>query len=88
MRRAGVSIASNIAEGYGRGSTQDYLRFLRFARGSLYEVDTQLQFAADLGFLTGEQHAGVQALVDESGRIVVGLIKSLEMKVSNPGSSA
>ena len=78
LRRAVVSVPSNIAEGYGRGSRQDYLRFLRMARGSLYEVDTQLLLAAELGYLTGDAHDQVQAGVDEVGRIIAGLIRSIE----------
>lgn len=78
LRRCAVSIASNIAEGYGRGSTQDYLRFLRVARGSLCELDTQLQFASDLGFLkpdTGEHLVG-QILTAE--KLLAGLIRGVE----------
>jgi len=51
MRRCAVSIPSNIAEGYGRNSTADYIRFLRMAMGPLYELQTQTEIAANLGYV-------------------------------------
>ncbi len=80
LRRASVSVPSNIAEGYGRGTTADYIRFLRSARGSLYEVDTQLLFSSRLGFLTQDQYVSVLEQINECGRILAALIRSLEDK--------
>ena len=78
IRRSAVSVPSNIAEGYGRGSTRDYLRFLRTARGSLYEVDAQLLFAVELGYVNQVRHEALQRGVDEVGRLLGGLIRSVE----------
>jgi four helix bundle protein len=78
LRRGGVSIASNIAEGYGRQSTSDYVRFLRVARGCLYELDTQLLFAIELEYVSASECAPLQEQVNECGRILAGLIRSLE----------
>lgn len=55
MRRASVSVASNIAEGASRRSANDYRRFLEIARSSLVEIDTQLEIIARLGYLTEEE---------------------------------
>jgi len=51
MRKCAISIPSNIAEGYGRRSTQDYIRFLQIAMGSLYEIQTQIQISLNLKFI-------------------------------------
>ncbi len=77
VRRAAVSIPSNIAEGQGRRSTNEFLRFLSIAHGSLREVDTQVLIAARLGYL---QEADIQNLIElagEVGRLINGLINSL-----------
>lgn len=78
LRRAAVSVASNIAEGYGRGTRSDYLRFLRTARGSLYEIDTQMLLAARLEYLTSNAYETIHERLNECGRLIAGLIRSLE----------
>lgn len=78
LRRAAISIASNIAEGYGRQGRADYARFLKLARGSLYEVDTQLLFAVELGYLSSMKYEDIKGALDESERVLAGLIKAIE----------
>ena len=78
LRRGGVAVASNIAEGYGRGSRSDYVRFLKIARGALYELDTQLLFSRRLEYLSNEAYQTVKAELDEAERILAGLIQSLD----------
>ena len=80
MDRSAVSIPSNIAEGYGRAMTKDYLHFLRIARGSAYELETQLVLAQDLGLCTEERGLRVQVALQEEVRILQGLISALERK--------
>jgi four helix bundle protein len=80
MRRAAVSVPSNIAEGHGRQSRVDYLRFLRMARGSLMELQTQLILCEKLGFLTPS--AELSELLAEADRVLQGLIRGLE-KLNN-----
>ncbi|MCF6279706.1 MAG: four helix bundle protein [Flavobacteriaceae bacterium] len=60
LRRASVSIASNIAEGASRKSNKDFSRFLMIALGSCYEVETQLLISMDLGFISNEQNNELQ----------------------------
>jgi four helix bundle protein len=84
LRRSAVSIASNIAEGYGRQSTQEYIRFLQIARGSLYEVDTQLQFALEFEYVDEVVHSAMQTRVDEAGRVLAGLIRSINASTTSP----
>lgn len=76
MRRAAVSIPSNIAEGHGRQSRTDYIRFLRVARGSLMELQTQLMLAEELNFI--QIPPQLNALQAETDRVLQGLIRALE----------
>lgn len=80
LRRASVSVVSNIAEGYGRGSTADYVRFLRSSRGSIYEIDTQLLLCVRLGYLSQEVHQALQVQLDEAARVLAGLIRSVDQQ--------
>jgi four helix bundle protein len=77
LRRSSVSIPSNIAEGKGRGTRRDFRHFLMQARGSLYELETQIEIANDLRYF--EKDGAVRELLekcDELGRILNGLINS------------
>ena len=77
MRRAVVSIPSNIAEGYGRHATNDYIRFLNIARGSKYELETQLYICVMLNYLSAEQAKPAFELLNEIGKMINALAKSL-----------
>src|SRR3569623_1790512 len=77
VRRSSVSIPSNIAEGNGRGSPQDYVRFLHIARGSLYETQTQIELAHQLGFLPSGPPASLLALSNEIERMLNTIISKL-----------
>ena len=75
IRRAVVSIPSNIAEGFGRDTDKEFKHFLSIARGSLFETTTQLQLAESLGYLTIDSE--VLALFNEIGKLLNGLSRSL-----------
>ena len=77
MRRAAVSIASNIVEGTGRESISDYLRFLDMAFGSAREVAYQASLAHRLGFIQDDRYREYLALANECNRVLAGLIRSL-----------
>jgi four helix bundle protein len=77
IRRAVVSVPSNIAEGQGRGSTKEFLHHLSIARGSLLEVETQAIIAQRLGYLPGDAAESVLANADEVSRVISGLSRSL-----------
>jgi len=79
IRRAAVSVPSNIAEGQGRRTTADFLRHLSIAYGSLREVETQILIAARLGYATKEMTSGVMNLAGEVGRLLNGLMASLSI---------
>jgi four helix bundle protein len=77
MRRAAVSVPSNIAEGDGRESSGDFLRYLAIANGSRREIETQTLIAQRLGYLTERQCSDVLALTSEIGRVRQGLVDSI-----------
>lgn len=77
LRRAGVSTASNIAEGYGRNSTGEYKHFLGMARGSNMELQTQLVIAGELGFGDQEKAQHVESLSHEVGKMLVAMMNKL-----------
>jgi four helix bundle protein len=77
IRRAGVSVASNIAEGYGRGSKGEYKQFLAMARGSNLEVQTQLFIAAELGYGNPAQLKTADNLSNEVSKMLNSLLAKL-----------
>ena len=81
VRRAVVSVPSNIAEGQGRASTREFLNHLSIAYGSLLETETQCLIAQDLGYLTREQTGNLLDSSAEVGRLINGLRRSLEDRV-------
>jgi four helix bundle protein len=77
IRRASVSVASNIVEGCARNSESDYLRFLDMALGSACELEYQLSLALRLGLLREEQHGTVADLAAQTAKTLTGLIRAL-----------
>jgi four helix bundle protein len=86
LRRASVSVASNIAEGYGRSTKGEYLLFLGLARGSNSEVETQIVIAKALGFGSKEMLQTAEELCGEVGRMLPAVMKSLRSKSLVPSS--
>ena len=78
IRRAAVSIPANIAEGHGRLHRADFLRYLSISRGSLTEVETHLEIAIRLEYLSQDQVRQAWDLLQDTGRLLNGLIRALE----------
>lgn len=78
IRRAAVSVPSNIAEGHGRLNDGHFRQFLANARGSLFEVQTQLELASDFKFLAQGKYEALMNQSDEVARIINGLLASLK----------
>jgi four helix bundle protein len=77
MRRAAVSVPSNIAEGYGRRSRADYVRFLNMAMGSLYELQTQSEIAVNIGYFEDAESQPLAANARELERMLSAMIRKL-----------
>ena len=82
IRRCSVSIPSNIAEGYGRRSTQDYIRFLNISSGSLYELQTLVEISFNLGYLDKDIFDKIYDATREIERMLSSLTSKLEDKKS------
>jgi four helix bundle protein len=80
MRRCAVSVPSNIAEGYGRQYKKETLQFFHVARGSLYELETQLYLAADLNYISQEKCNELLLKMEECRKLLSGLINYFETK--------
>jgi four helix bundle protein len=82
IRRAAVSVPSNIAEGKGHRSDKEFVRFLHHARGSLLELQTQLLIAQELQYLSNEEGTRILAMAEGVGRALSGLINSMSEKAA------
>ena len=78
MRRAVVSVPSNLAEGYGRSSRKEYRRHVSIANGSLRELEAQFIVAGRLDFMSREEGRAAWDLIQQSSRMLSGLIRSLD----------
>lgn len=83
LRRAAVSIPSNIAEGNGRSSRKEYLRFLLISRGSTFEVETQLLICVKVEYLVEEEIERAMTLCSEVKKMLNGLIRNLSNSTEN-----
>jgi len=83
MRRAAVSIPSNIAEGQGRDSTKEFLHHLSIAYGSLMEVETQILIAENLNYLNKDETKVILNNAAEIGRLINGLSRSLKINTDH-----
>ncbi|TXG87684.1 MAG: four helix bundle protein [Thermomicrobiales bacterium] len=84
LQRAALSVPSNIAEGHARGHTNDFIRFLSIARGSLAEVETNVSMARRLGYLSEDEKDQLFAQSDDLGRQLTALRSAIERRVDKP----
>ncbi len=77
IRRASVSIPTNIAEGCGRSTDSEFARFLHIAMGSAFETEYELLLSLDLGFLAKEEYSRLDAATQETKRMIIALYKTL-----------
>ena len=77
IRRSAVSVASNIAEGYGRTSAREYTRFLSMARGSGYELETQILLCVELGYIKDSETTKALSLGKEVSKMLTVIISKL-----------
>lgn len=87
VRRSCSSIAANIAEGFGRGTTKEFLRSLQIARGELEETRYFMLLSRDLGKISGEDFGRINAECDSTGRLINALGRSLRTKLHSADQS-
>ena len=77
LRRAAVSIPSNIAEGWGHSSQKQYIHFLELARSSLFEIETQIRIANRLGYVNADERDQLLSETDAQSKMLLSLMRSL-----------
>ena len=82
INRAVISVPVNIAEGYGRESSKNYLQFLRISRGSILELETLLLISKNLNYLPIEDYEKLTENLNEISKLLQGLIKSIQNKIA------
>jgi four helix bundle protein len=87
VRRSASSVAANIAEGLGRGTTREFLRSLQISRGELEETRYFMFLSCDLGKISKEENARIDAICDSTGRLINALGRSLRSKLNAKGQS-
>lgn len=86
MQKAAVSVAANIAEGSGRRTLVDYIRFLYMAKGSLAELEYYIHLTKRLGYLSLDDHQRLETLQDETARVLTGFIRFKEQEAETTGT--
>jgi four helix bundle protein len=86
MQRAAVSVAANIAEGSGRHTLTDYIRFLYIAKGSLTELEYYIHLSRRLSYLSETDYQRLDALQDETARVLTGFIRFKEIEAETTGT--
>jgi len=79
-RAAAVSVASNVAEGFGRGRQAEFQRYLEISRGSLFELQTQAELCRRLGWLKGAALEGFRSMTREVDRLLSGMIRAVKKR--------
>ena len=77
LRRAAVSVPSNIAEGWGHSSQKQYIHFLELARSSLFEIETQIRIASRLGYVNADERDQLLSETDAQSKMLLSLMRSL-----------
>ncbi len=83
LRRASISVTSNIAEGVNRFSVKDKVRFIEIAYGSLMEVSSQFEVAEEIGYISTADRQNMDVLIEEDARLLSGLLNSYKPSDSN-----